>query len=523
MKLLIVDDQPGVLEGLIKGIDWEAEGFTCVSSAQNAARAREEFQKNAPDVLLCDIEMPVENGLELFKWVKENDYKTCCVFLTSHAEFGYAKEAIRLGAFDYVVSPAPYPEVASTVRRAVEFVRTNKKKQMIYDVGEQLLEDKIQIAASLQRDLLLGASVRGFAEKIGALGSLPVQGKPCFLVMIQILRWHSLTDRLETGQMAVDMAKILNQIFGNNTSYIVVSQMNESTLAFMLQDREEPEIEKTENNLENFLSRCKKEFCCSLACYLEGPLLLKEMGEGWKQLLERKEANVSLQSGLVSRSSKNKNKVSYQYHMAKIQHWSGLLAEGYGSAMEKEADNLLDSLAEQNMLTAESLNYFYQDFLYMLYGIMENKNQELHNLFAEPEEQRLYQDGMKSIDQMKSLIHHVSERYQEKQGEDDQKAAVFEVLHYINEHLEEDLKRDDLAEYVHLNPDYLARIFKKEIGITMKEYITNRKMREAQSLLKTTSLPVSFVAAKVGYSNFSYFSQTYKKVMGITPQEERVK
>ena len=57
----------------------------------------------------------------------------------------------------------------------------------------------------------------------------------------------------------------------------------------------------------------------------------------------------------------------------------------------------------------------------------------------------------------------------------------------------------------------------------MKEYITNRKMREAQSLLKTTSLPVSFVAAKVGYSNFSYFSQTYKKVMGITPQEERVK
>ena len=196
MRLLIVDDQPGVLEGLKEGIDWEKEGFVYVSSAQNAAKAREEFEKTPPDIMLCDIEMPVETGLDLFKWVKENNYKTCCVFLTSHAEFSYAKEAIRLGAFDYIVSPAPYQEVTATIRRAAEFVSTNKKKQMIYDVGEQLLADKIQIVSSLQRDLILGAPVRGFAEKIGALGSLPVRGKPCFLVMIQILRYHSLTDRL---------------------------------------------------------------------------------------------------------------------------------------------------------------------------------------------------------------------------------------------------------------------------------------------------------------------------------------
>ncbi|MEY8351911.1 helix-turn-helix domain-containing protein [Lachnospiraceae bacterium 54-53] len=48
-----------------------------------------------------------------------------------------------------------------------------------------------------------------------------------------------------------------------------------------------------------------------------------------------------------------------------------------------------------------------------------------------------------------------------------------------------------------------------------------RKMREAKSLLKTTSLPVSFIAAKLAYCNFSHFTQAYKKVMEITPQEER--
>ena len=177
--------------------------------------------------------------------------------------------------------------------------------------------------------------------------------------------------------------------------------------------------------------------------------------------MEKKEQNVSLHSGIIAGKNEDEKRVPYQYHMAQIQHWSSLLAEGYGSTMEKEANNLLDSLAKENMLTVQALNYFYQDFLYMLYGTMENKNLGIHSLFAAPEEQELYLDGMKSIDQMKAWMHHVAERYQEQRSEDAQKAAVFEILHYINEHLEEELRRDDLAEYVHLNPDYIARIFKR--------------------------------------------------------------
>lgn len=87
--------------------------------------------------------------------------------------------------------------------------------------------------------------------------------------------------------------------------------------------------------------------------------------------------------------------------------------------------------------------------------------------------------------------------------------------------MENELRRDELAEYVHLNPDYLTRIFKKETGCTIKEYVIRQKLEEAKMLLRTTSLPISFIATKVGYCNFSHFSYAYKKVLGITPQEER--
>ena len=93
MKLLIVDDQIYVAQGLRFGIDWKAEGFSEVFIALNALEARAVLQKNAVDVMLCDIEMPMENGLSLIRWVREQKMPTRCILLTAHPDFQYAREA----------------------------------------------------------------------------------------------------------------------------------------------------------------------------------------------------------------------------------------------------------------------------------------------------------------------------------------------------------------------------------------------------------------------------------------------
>lgn len=104
---------------------------------------------------------------------------------------------------------------------------------------------------------------------------------------------------------------------------------------------------------------------------------------------------------------------------------------------------------------------------------------------------------------------------------DESKELLDKLKQYIDEHLESELRRDELAEYVHLNPDYLTRLMKKQTGYSLKEYVTRRKMETARTLLRTTTLPVGFIATKLGYNNFSHFSYTYKKIMDVTPQEER--
>ena len=85
--------------------------MTKVVPAYNAFEAKQILLTQRVDIMLCDIEMPVENGLALFRWVQEQGLDTECIFLTAHADFYYAKEAVRLGGFDYILQPARYEDI----------------------------------------------------------------------------------------------------------------------------------------------------------------------------------------------------------------------------------------------------------------------------------------------------------------------------------------------------------------------------------------------------------------------------
>ena len=90
MRVLIVDDQIHVVNGIVNGVDWKSLGVEEPLTAYNAFEARRVFLANRVDIMLCDIEMPVESGISLFRWVKAQNYPVECIFLTAHARrFGW--------------------------------------------------------------------------------------------------------------------------------------------------------------------------------------------------------------------------------------------------------------------------------------------------------------------------------------------------------------------------------------------------------------------------------------------------
>ena len=142
MKLLIVNDAELETMSMKNNVDWKKYGIDQVFTAFCVEEGRQEITSHSIDVLLCDIEMPGENGLALIRWIRESGYDIDCILLTCHADFNYAREAIALNCRDYLLLPAKYEEIGECVlnicRRREE--RLQAKQLELY--GQNWLKDK---------------------------------------------------------------------------------------------------------------------------------------------------------------------------------------------------------------------------------------------------------------------------------------------------------------------------------------------------------------------------------------------
>ena len=127
INLMIVDDENIIVEDLKSGVDWEKLNITNVYTASNINAAKEIFNTQNISILLCDIEMPHGNGLELLSWVREHFSETETIFLTCHADFNYAIEAIRKGSFDYLLKPITYEDLEIVLCKAIRMIQVMKK------------------------------------------------------------------------------------------------------------------------------------------------------------------------------------------------------------------------------------------------------------------------------------------------------------------------------------------------------------------------------------------------------------
>ena len=120
MNLLMVNDAVLELHTMEKTIEWEKYGIEKVYTADNASAARLIIKDTPIDILLCDIEMPMENGISLIRWIRAGQYDIDCILLTCHADFTYAKEALTLNCCEYILLPAKYEDIGLNVQKVAK-------------------------------------------------------------------------------------------------------------------------------------------------------------------------------------------------------------------------------------------------------------------------------------------------------------------------------------------------------------------------------------------------------------------
>lgn len=155
MRILLIDDEIVALNALKKRVDWVKYGFTEVWTAQDAASAKELLCKDTVDLMLCDIEMPGENGLSLVEYVKQTYPATECIMVTCHADFNYIKKSMKFGVKDYILKPIDYEELEGLL---IQFAEDYQRQQNREKLGK--LVEKTQ---ELKKDT--GESEGDFNEK----------------------------------------------------------------------------------------------------------------------------------------------------------------------------------------------------------------------------------------------------------------------------------------------------------------------------------------------------------------------
>lgn len=129
MNLLIVDDEPIAVRGMMEGIDRKACGLTHIWTAYSGENALQILNAQQVDLMLCDIEMPGLNGIELLRAVRRVNKDIVCIFLTCQAKFEYAQEAVALGCREYLLKPVPYDVLTEKIRAAVKELEIQNHRQ----------------------------------------------------------------------------------------------------------------------------------------------------------------------------------------------------------------------------------------------------------------------------------------------------------------------------------------------------------------------------------------------------------
>ncbi len=516
MKLLIVDDQQDTLQGLLRGIDWTAQGFSRVDGARNAMEARKVFREGAPDVMLCDIEMPVESGIDLGKWIRRENYQTQIIYLTCHSEFVYAKEALELRAVDYILQPAPYSQIVEVVRQAVSELHKQEDVQRTLEMAA--------LYESRQKEQLLDAW-RKYLSEPGSRVQLPdIRGLDrdtyLWVLLLQVIRWKN-GDQETAGQFREQLHTQIEEILVSSAFYHEVIPMEEGTFAVILQKKEGERYteSKVRQYLQYFLDLFELDMPCEIAIHYCRCDRFAELPEHWQKLVYSREKNAGAGCGIYSPEVlKGQPPVSV---VDQMKRWQTYLVSHQPEKMEAEARDLVFHLVAQGQMGQEVLLTFYQEFMKILFTAgQETRGRDISELFQTREEMDIYSNGMKSLEGILDLIHLAAVKYTEVPVPGDQQDAVAVIKNYIDTHLDQNITMEEIATEVHLNADYATRIFKKETGMSIKSYMIQQKMLTARDLLQNTNMSVSHVAIRLGYTNLSHFSASYKKYFGVSPVEE---
>lgn len=156
MNIILIDDNPSTTSLLRDSIDWKTLCIDHVFVANGAREAKMLMSENHIDIIICDIEMPQQDGLSLMRELRAKQCPAICIFLTAHAEFRFAQAAIELNSSDYILKPFSIDEITQKIKQAAEQVKLHSQNNAYIRFGKVWFDSQKELTG-LQKDEILSS------------------------------------------------------------------------------------------------------------------------------------------------------------------------------------------------------------------------------------------------------------------------------------------------------------------------------------------------------------------------------
>ena len=518
-RVLLVDDEEDIREGISRKMDWLGLGFSLVGEAANGQDALELAESLRPDVILTDIKMPFMDGLELCRILTDRLPAARFVVFSGFDAFEYAKQAIQMNVVEYILKPINADELSAVLRRLKDQLDRERAERRNVELLRSRYTENLPVLRELfYANLLDGHIEPGTERERAARLDIDLQGEEWAVGLAYIgsdrrdaLSTLSIQNLLEET-LTADRCKLS---LYNDWVAVIVSL----TESFTIYD----------------LIRVLDRVCTLAASYL-GLTLTVGVGAPCKELSGMARSAAEARTALEYRSMVGRGQVIYigdlepdggqvlTFEEADERTLTAAVRLGSEQEVRDAAAALAGKIREANP-SAGQYNLFLMELVTHLMKMTRRSGVGVEEIFGTGFSLPIQDSALPSLEELEGWC---SERYLRlwtlirRRQTDSAGQTVEAAKEYIRQHYaESDLSVEKLCAYLHLSSTFFSTLFKRETGTSFTAYVTTVRMEAAAEAIRGTEEKTYLIAQRCGYEDPNYFSYVFKRHFGVTPTKYR--
>ena len=529
IKVMIVDDEYIILDGL-SSFPWDEYGCELIATAQNGRDGIQKVQEYEPNIVFTDIKMPEMDGLEFASEAKKINEKLKIVLLTGYDNFEFAQEAIRLGVSDYLLKPMNFIKLDELINKLCSELNEEQKISKYYiDLQENFEKELPYIRSKFVNDLLHGRILnRNELEHRANTVGIHIEKYIC----IAITRENTHLERGDTWPEQYAFLNVGVEVLGE-FCLEVLCEYDDMNLQFnfiLLFQNDKTEkycidqsIVATEK-LKKVANEVIRYKICIGISNVETDVYMVS-----KKHIEACEAcsqSVYLGENTIVSYKDLDDVLRHNYEITQGQKQRLFIKIYAGHTLDANKD--IGEIFGEKDMEVNDCKYMALDLLvacmrYPFLCRIKGKLQEEYDYL-------FLQDGIKVISNAESvneIVQYLTKCFthltiqNNKNFDERYQRTVKNILDYLNGHYNEDLTLDSVADKFHMSKTYVSRILKRYTNQSFLQLLISKRMDSARKMIVEDKYKLYEIAERVGYNDFSYFIQVFKKKYGVTPNEYR--